>query len=150
MIRSAGHLLGVLLLAAALAGCFDNELTVADAWIPAAPPHVSVLAGYMTIENGTDQVKTIVAIDGALFERIEVHRTIIESDSGLARMVRQDEVVLKPGERLDFDPGGYHLMLIKPERTLKEGENVPLTLLFTDRSSYPVEFRVRPREPLRP
>ncbi len=131
-----------------LAGCSRGELTILDAWIPEAPPNVMVLAGYMTIDNRTDLPRTLVGATAAPFERIEFHRTVYEKESGLATMVSLDKVELAPGETLLFTPGGHHLMLVHPERALREGEGVPLTLVFADGMKVTTLFKVR-RERLR-
>ena len=131
-----------------IGGCSRQELNIRDTWIPEAPSTVSALAAYMTIENGSGETRTLVGALGAQFERIEIHRTIYEKDSGLARMIRQEQVGIEPGGRLLFEPGSYHLMLINPKKALKVGERVSLTLVFVDGSRPTVEFEVR-RERLR-
>ncbi len=148
MIR--GFVLGLSLLVGGLTGCSKKELTIDDAWIPAAPPHVPALAGYMTIDNGTERTQTLVGATSTVFERIEIHRTVYEKDSGLARMIPQEQVPIAPKESLLFEPGGYHLMLIHPKAPLQEGERISLNLIFADDSRFELEFQVRRRERLRP
>ena len=143
IIPVVGFSLSVLLLVGGLGGCSRQELTIRDTWIPEAPSTVSALAAYMTIENSSGETRTLIGATGALFERVEIHQTIYERGSGLARMIRQDQVDIKPGESLLFEPGGYHLMLLKPKKALKEGEGVALKLVFADGLSPTVEFEVR-------
>jgi hypothetical protein len=145
-----GLVLGLMLWLGGLTGCSNHELTIHDAWIPAAPPRVPTLAGYMTIENGTEQTQTLVGASGALFQRIEIHRTVYDKDDGLARMIPEARVTIPSGRSVVFKPGGYHLMLTQPKRPLKEGERVPIQLLFADGSKIEVGFQVRKRERLRP
>ncbi len=102
----------------------------------------------MTIDNRTDLPRTLVGATAAPFERIEFHRTVYEKESGLARMVSAAEVEVGPGETFPFAPGGYHLMLMHPEKTLREGDSLPLTLVFADGMRITVLFKVR-REMLR-
>ncbi len=142
-IRTLGLSLNVSLLAAWLSGCSSSELTISDAWISEAPPDASVLAGYMTIENSTDRIQTLVGATGELLERIEIHQTVYEKDSGLARMIRREQVSIEPGRPFHFKPGGHHLMLINPKKALKEGESVQVSLEFAGGSSPTVEFEVR-------
>ncbi len=142
-IRTLGLSLTVSLLAAWLSGCSSSELTISDAWIPEAPPDASALAGYMTIENSTDRIQTLVGATGELLERIDIHQTVYEKDSGLARMIRQDHVSIEPGRTFRFKPGGHHLMLINPKKAFKEGESVRLSLVFADDSRPTVDFEVR-------
>jgi len=148
MIRSFGPLLSFTILAGGLAACSAKELRIYDAFIPEAPPRVSALAGYMTIDNGSAQLRSLVGATTAAFERIEIHNTVYEKDSGLARMIRQQRVDIQPQGTFLFEPGGYHLMLIHPRQALKHGDSVPVTLLFADGLRLTVEFQVR-RERLR-
>lgn len=116
---------------------------VLDAWIPEAPPNAMSLAGYMRIVNHSDQVRTLVQATGEAFEFIEIHRTILDANSGLARMVHEEKINIEPNGTVSFEPGGYHLMLMRPTKALKAGDNVPLTLMFTDGFVQKVEFQVR-------
>ncbi len=143
MMRPFGLSLVMSLLLAGLGGCSTQELAIHDAWIPEAPSMVSALAGYMTVENNSGRVRTLVGATGPLFERVEVHRTVYEKDSGLARMIPQDQVRIEPGQRFPFQPGGYHLMLISPKEAPKAGGRVTLTLVFADGSRPTVDFEVR-------
>ena len=136
------------LLAGGLSACSREELSIGDAWIPEAPPRVSALAGYMRIDNGSGKAMSLVGATGAHFDRVEIHRTVYEKDTGLARMIPQEQISIAPGGSFVFKPGGYHLMLVNPKQMLKEGEIVPLTLVFADGTRPLVEFEVR-RERLR-
>ncbi len=131
------------MLAGGLTGCSKEELTISNPWVPEAPPRVAALAGYMTIENGLGESRTLLGASGAHFERVEIHRTVYEKDTGLARMIPMDRISIAPGERVLFEPGGYHLMLVGPKKALQDGEIVPLILIFEDGSRPRVEFEVR-------
>ena len=141
--RLFGLSLVLSLLATIPGGCSTQDLAIHDAWIPEAPSMVSALAGYMTIENSSDRVRILVGATGPLFERVEIHRTVYEKDSGLARMVRQEGVRIEPRQSIFFQPGGYHLMLINPKQVTKAGGSVSLTLVFADGSRPTVDFEVR-------
>ena len=148
MIRALGPLLSIAMLVGGLAACSSKGLSIHDAFIPEAPPRVSALAGYMTIDNGTARARTLVGASAEAFERIEIHNTVYQKDSGLASMVRVERIAIQPQERFLFQAGGYHLMLIHPKRALKDGDRVPISLEFTDGPRLTVEFQVR-RERLR-
>ena len=140
-------LLVISVLTGGLSGCSKEELSIHDAWIPEAPPRVTALAGYMTIENGSGNARTLLGASGTHFERVEIHQTVYEKDTGLARMIARDQIDIAPGERFRFEPGGYHLMLVNPKKALKDGQTVPLTLVFDDGSRPRVQFEVRRDRP---
>ncbi len=115
-------------------------LHVSDAWIREAPPGAAVMAAYAQLHNQGD---TALIIDGArstAFGAIELHRTL-EQD-GVSRMLRGQSLELAPGDRGAFAPGGYHLMLFRPQQPLQAGDLVDIEILCgTEPTS--VRFDVR-------
>lgn len=118
-----------------------GELHPMSPWIREAPPTARVLAGFVMLHNGSDRERQLVAVDSEDFERVEMHRTLIEN--GMARMLPQESLVIPAQGMLSLEPGGLHLMLIGPRRALAEGDHVTLTLRFADGESLPVTFEVR-------
>ena len=53
-----------------------------------------------------------------------------------------DGLTIKPGETVDFKPGSFHLMFLKPKRPLVEGEVLKGRLVFEKAGPVSVEFRV--------
>lgn len=137
------RLLTAVLMTALLGGCSQEGLSIDDPWIAEAPPTVSAQAGYVLIKNNSGQSRTLIGANAPAFDSIELHRTVQDAESGLTKMVRQERVEIPPGETIKFEPGGYHLMLIKPKKALKEGDREPLTLIFDDKQRLKVEFEVR-------
>lgn len=123
----------------------EPKVRVRAAWIREAPPVSTMLAGYLTIENDTENAIAVVGARSPTFARVEIHRT--EMRNGMARMSRQDRVVIAPNGTQQFEPGGYHLMLIKPLNMLKRGDLVELELLLEDGQFVEVELIVRKSEP---
>lgn len=62
------------------------------------------------------------------FAKVEIHKT--EITNGNARMLRQKQIEILPGEEKVFEPGSFHLMMMKPEKALNEGARVNITLEF--------------------
>ena len=121
-----------------------NTLVVKDAWIPEGPPTSPVVAVYFNIENlGVERRRLLQArrSDGA---SAAIHRTI-ERD-GVARMSSIDEVIIEPGARIEFAPGGYHLMLDAQQGDYRAGERVRLELQFADGSVIPFQAQVWRRD----
>ena len=116
-------------------------LRVENAWIRAAPPGVSVLAGYMTLINESEKDMVIIGAGSAGFRMIEMHRS--ESESGMARMVEQDTLTVPAHGRLMLEPNGLHLMLMMPTVAVKTGDAVILVLQLEDGQSIGVKASVR-------
>jgi copper(I)-binding protein len=123
--------LGLLLaLLFSLSAAADSALEVTDPWIREAPPGAKVLAAYLVIANQGDQAATITVITSPDFERIEIHRTLVED--GVARMVPVDSLQIAAAGRAVLEPGGMHLMLYSPRRLLREGDSVALDIQQSD------------------
>ena len=119
----------------------ESGVSVRDSWIREAPPGVGVMAGYMELRNNRSQPQVLVAASSSGFESAMFHRTIIKD--GIAGMVHAPQVELTANASLIFAPGGYHLMLMKPKRTLRAGDPVVVKLEFRGGLVLPVAFKVR-------
>ena len=116
-------------------------VSVRDAWIREAPPGMGVMAGYMELRNNRSRPQVLVAASSSDFESATIHRTIIKD--GIAGMVRAPQFELTANASSIFAPGGYHLMLMKPKRTLRAGDPVVINLEFRGDLVLPVTFEVR-------
>ena len=116
-------------------------LHVSDAWIREAPPAAKVLAAYMVINNHGKQEITITGASSEQFGNIEIHST--KMDNGMARMVREEKLVIPAGGAVTFKPGGMHLMLFNPVKPVTQGNHVMITLTAEDGASYMVHAEVR-------
>lgn len=110
-------------------------------WIREAPPTAKALAGYMTIRNHSSMRQTLVGAESVDFESVMLHQTVMKD--GTAMMVHRHKIELPQGIELKFEPGGYHLMLMRPKRALKMGDKVDIDLLFSDGARKTVTFTVR-------
>ncbi len=118
-----------------------DSLSVLDAWVPESPPGMKVMAAYMTIKNNSENAHELSSVSSAQFERVEMHRTIIENEQ--ARMEKQDIMTVKAGETLKFEPGGNHLMLFNPVKKLKSGDEIDLSLILKNGNKITVKAQVR-------
>jgi hypothetical protein len=119
----------------------EAGVSVRDAWIREAPPGATMMAGYMELRNNTSRPQVLVAASSSGFERVMIHRTIVKD--GMAGMVHAPQIELKPNASLIFAPGGHHLMLMNPKRTLRAGDPVVIKLEFRGGLVLPVAFEVR-------
>lgn len=135
----------LLLVGSSVMATEPSPVRVTGAWIREAPPVSTMLAGYATLENASDNPVAIVGGSSPAFARVEIHRTRITD--GLARMARQERVEIPGGGRVAFEPGGYHLMLIGPARVLAEGDEVEVTLELEDGRTIRIRATVSSRRP---
>jgi len=121
-----------------------NDLVVADAWVREGPPSASMLGGFMVIHNHSNKTRTLVKASSDSFGMAELHRTM-QAD-GMMKMVQQEKIEIPAHGSLAFKPGDYHIMLMKPKKSLKAGDHVMITLGFSDGTSIKVKFSVRKDE----
>ena len=99
---------------------------VENAWIPEAPPGAGVMAGYLTLRNDSDKPLRCDGVSGADFGAAEIHRSLIED--GQSRMLRDQVIDLAPGTQAVLERGGLHLMLFRPQRALRAGDQTELQI----------------------
>jgi copper(I)-binding protein len=118
-----------------------DEITVSHAWVREAPPTAHVSAGYLTIENNSDKPIVLTGITAENFSRAEIHDMRMEQ--GKMIMQQLETIVIDPHTRLELQPGGKHLMLMQPKKSLKAGEKTSVVLVFKGEKRIPVSMEVR-------
>ena len=118
----------------ALAACTAGLATAAppaisDAWIRATPPGAKTGAAYLTVSSD-GAADSLLAASSPAARSVELHAHVTEN--GLTRMQRLPEVRVPAGERVRFEPGGLHLMLIDLAAPLVAGQRVTLALRFAN------------------
>ena len=105
-----------------------GELTVTSAWARATPPGAGMGAIYLRIENGSTKSDRLLKLKTPVAASAGVHRTeIIE---GIARMREVAVLHVAPGEKVEFAPGGLHVMLMGLKKPLVAGKTFELELVF--------------------
>ncbi len=132
---------GLLALTPIAAATGEADVSVRDAWVREAPPGAAMMAGYMVLQNKTSRPQVLVAASSSGFGTVMIHRTIAKE--GMTGMEHAPQIELLPKASLLFAPGGYHLMLLNPKRTLHAGDRVDITLEFRGGLVLPVAFEVR-------
>ena len=130
------HFSRVILFATAVFGGVaqaDGKLMVDDAWIRTAPPGAAMRAGYAVLRNDGDAPLVVRAARSDVFAAVTIHAT--QMDGGVARMRELPEIRLAPGERVVLEPGGKHLMLMRPAREFGAGETAMIVFEIGDGNS---------------
>lgn len=120
-------MLGMLL----AAGVFADDqqvqpLLVENAWVKEAPPVAKVHAAYLKLTNITAEPIDIVGVSAAGYHGSMIHRTV--QKDGITGMEHIDTLSIAPQATVVLEPGGMHIMLMKPDRVLKAGDRVVITL----------------------
>jgi periplasmic copper chaperone A len=132
--------LRLLLIGATLAIAQSVSLRVTDAWIritPGAP----VAAAYLTVHNSGTTPATITAVRSPLARSAMIHETSYQNQQ--ARMRPRAQLQVAPGQTLNFEQSGLHVMLQDLTQTLAAGQKVPLVISLADGSTVPATAVVR-------
>ena len=109
----------LLIIALALVAACGSDappLVASDVVVKPPMPGMQMTAGYLTLRNHSAEEIVIDRVTSPQFGKVEMHETIIED--GVARMSALGQVVLPAGSALEFEPGGKHLMLMRPRDNL--------------------------------
>ncbi len=120
------------------------QVTVGDPWVRATVPAQKVTGAFMQLTSTTDT--RLVEAKSPVAGVVQVHE--MSMDGGVMKMRELDKgLALPAGKMVDLKPGGYHVMLMDLKAQVKEGDNVPLTLVIQDkdgkRTSVDVTARAR-------
>jgi copper(I)-binding protein len=63
--------------------------------------------------------------------------------NGVEHMLAVKSVTVAAHGTVKFQPGGYHLMCMKPKETMVVGHDVPVTLKFADGKTITARFPVK-------
>jgi hypothetical protein len=129
------------LLLAALTAAYASPppVTVSQAyirWLPGDLP----MAGYFLITSHAASPLYLVGATSPAFGAVMLHRSV--EQGGVSHMEHVDRVTLEPAGTVEFAPGGYHLMLMQRMQDMHAGQEVPVTLRFSDGETVTARFKV--------
>ncbi|MFO1057641.1 MAG: copper chaperone PCu(A)C [Dongiaceae bacterium] len=128
MFRVALALAVMLLAGGPLAAYAEDAIVIEQAFARATPAGARNGAVYMTILNRGATADRLVAASSPAAARAELHQTI--SEGGVMKMRPVDAIPIDPAGKAVLKPGGLHVMLLDLKAPLKQGETVPVTLVF--------------------
>lgn len=119
-----------------------GSLVIDAAWARATPPGARIGGGFLTITNTGSETDRLTGGTASFADRVEIHQT--EMTGSVAHMHQMaDGVEIKPGRKVEFKPGSYHLMFVNLKAPLKQGSRVKATLNFEKAGAVDVEFPVQ-------
>ena len=116
----------IVLLCSLVTGSLFAEIIVTDATVRLLPPGVPNTAAYFSIQNHSDTSQILIGASADFATKAEIHNHILVDD--MMSMQQQSEVVIQPGESVQFAPGGLHIMIFGLKTPLREGCSAISTL----------------------
>ncbi|GAB4464491.1 MAG: copper chaperone PCu(A)C [Burkholderiaceae bacterium] len=137
----------VALAALALAGGANAQVEAKNVWARATVQGQMGTGAFMTL-TAKEPIR-LVGVASPVAGVVEIHEMAMERN--VMRMRAVEGIDLAAGKPVELKPGGYHVMLMDLQRTLKPGEKIALELRFKtkDRRQFtlPLEAEVRMSAP---
>lgn len=114
---------------------------VKDAWARPTGGRKTTSAAYFTVHNPSEDAVAIVGASSDVSEITDLHET--SQKDGMMRMRPAGDLVIAPGDSLAFEPGGLHVMLIRLNRPLAEGETFKVMLQLLNHDPIEIDVAVQ-------
>jgi periplasmic copper chaperone A len=119
-----------------------GALNLDHPWARPTPPAAPVAGGYVAITNTGGAPDRLLHVESDLSTSAQVHDSSVVD--GIARMRPLDGgLAIEPGQTVRLEPGGMHIMFMKPARRLVEGARFSAVLTFENAGAVTVEFTVQ-------
>ena len=102
------------------------QITVKEPWVRATVAAQKATGAFMQISSVSDA--KLVEAKSPAASIVEIHE--MKMDNNVMKMRAVSEVALPAGKTVELKPGGYHVMMMDLKAQVKEGDTVPLTLVF--------------------
>jgi copper(I)-binding protein len=117
-----------------------GSLAISGLWSRATPKGALMGVGYMAIKNNGTTSDRLIGGSVDVADHFELHVTTIEN--GIAGMRELSDIEIKPGQTIEFKPGGSHVMFVDLKRPLSKGEHISGTLVFERAGKVQIEYSV--------
>ena len=105
-------------------------------------PGGDTAAVYLTLQNTGVKPIIVIGVQSPYASTAMLHTSSV--DKGQARMRAKETLVIAPGQKVAFEPGGTHVMLSGFKRKVGVGQEVPLIFLLADGGQVKTAVVVRP------
>ena len=116
-----------------------GSIEISSPWSRATPKGAQTAIGYMTIKNNGTTPDRLVGGSIDVADRFQLHAMTMED--GVAKMRELNDVEIKPGQTIEFKPGGSHVMFVNLKHPLSKGDTCG-TLVFERAGKVEFEYSV--------
>jgi len=118
-----------------------GPIKVEQPWARATPGGAKVGGGYLTITNTGTTPDRFLGVALPQAPRVEMHEMKMEGGTMQMREVKGG-IEIAPGQKIEFKPGGYHIMFMDLRAPFKQGDKLKAQLRFEQAGTVDVEFKV--------
>jgi periplasmic copper chaperone A len=102
------------------------QITIKEPWVRATVAAQKATGAFMQISSASDA--KLIEAKSPVAGTVEIHE--MKMDNNVMKMRAVPDVALPAGKMVELKPGGYHVMMMDLKAQVKEGDTVPLTLVF--------------------
>jgi len=117
------------------------NLDIKNIYVPSMPPGSMTFAAYFTITNSGGEARELVGVETGSFKASHLHHTKMKD--GVSSMMSMSGIVIEPGETVTLEPGGMHVMLMKPIKGTFDKVSIPLILEFKSGEKIEVSAHIK-------
>lgn len=107
-----------------------SEVKVENPYVRATPPNLPNSAAFMTLKNSSDKNIAVVNATSNVSKVVELHTHTMKD--GVMKMTQVPKIEVPAKGETVLKPGGLHIMFIGLHKPLKKGEEVELTIEFSN------------------
>lgn len=120
------YLISIALIAASAGALAQSSVEIKDPWVRATVAQQKATGAFMQLTAKADS--KLVEIKSPVAGVAEIHEMAM--DNNVMKMRQVPGLALPAGQPVELKPGGYHVMLQDLKAQVKEGDVVPVTLVF--------------------
>lgn len=115
-------------------------MQIRDAWVRWLPGNLPA-GGYVTLVNSSDRAISLISASSPDYAQVSMHRS--QTAGGISQMLPVDKITVDAHSTVEFGAQGYHLMLERPTRALRPGDQVSVTLQFAGSPAVTATLAIR-------
>ena len=105
-----------------------GDIQVSDAYVRAVPPSLPNSASFMKITNHSSNVIYLEKAQSPLAKNLELHEHVM--NNGAMKMQQVVNIKIPANGEIVLKPGGYHVMFLGLNKSIKDGDKVASIKLF--------------------
>ena len=101
------------------------DVSVEEAWVRATVPQQNATGAFMRLTSDRDA--RLISAASPVAGVVEIHEMIMEGN--VMKMGAVPGLDLPAGKSVELKPGGYHVMLMDLKQQVKDGDEVPVSIV---------------------
>jgi len=101
------------------------QVTVSSPWVRATVPGQMATGAFMTLHSSEDA--KLIEARSPVAGVVQIHE--MKMEGGTMTMAAIPSLPLRAGQDVALKPGSFHVMLMDLKKPIREGDDVPITLI---------------------